>query len=90
MRSLTSIIVAVGTMLAATALTAQTYDPHYPVCLHNYGSYMGGGDWIDCSYTSMAQCAATASGLPATCLINPYYASARSVPPSRPYRSRAW
>jgi hypothetical protein len=35
----------------------QTYDPSYPVCLQIYG--IDGGS-IDCSFTSLAQCAASA------------------------------
>jgi hypothetical protein len=58
---------------------AQTYDPSYPVCLQSYGI---DGDNIECGYTSLAQCNATASGRAAQCIINPYFASAR-VPPGR-------
>jgi hypothetical protein len=49
---------------------AQTYDPAYPVCLQSYGL---GGNNIDCSYMSLPQCNATASGLAAQCVINPYF-----------------
>ena len=52
---------------------AQTYDPAYPVCLQAYGL---AGNNIDCSYTSLPQCRATASGLSAQCVINPYFARA--------------
>ena len=38
---------------------AQTYDPNFPVCLQVYAPR---GGYIDCSYTSLAQCQATASG----------------------------
>jgi hypothetical protein len=63
---------ALSLALTATAARAQTYDPNYPVCMHVYG--MLEGDRMDCIFTSMAQCAATASGRAATCLINPYFA----------------
>ena len=55
---------AMLTALAAFApVSAQTYDPRYPVCMHVYGERIG--DRIDCIFTSIAQCQATASGLPA-------------------------
>ncbi len=58
----------------AASVQAQTYDPNYPVCMHVYGELEG--DRMDCIFTSLAQCAATASGRSATCLINPYFAPA--------------
>jgi hypothetical protein len=65
-------IVALATALMATSVKAQMYDPKYPVCMHVYGELEG--ERMDCIFTSLAQCAATASGRPATCLINPYFA----------------
>ncbi len=56
---------------------AQTYDPRYPVCMKVYEGSLGGGEWIDCSYTSMPQCRASASGRAAMCEINPYVARVR-------------
>jgi len=59
-----------GTGLACTTpAMAQTYDPNYPVCLQ----YARDG-YIDCSFTSIPQCNATASGRGATCYANPYFA----------------
>ena len=52
-------------MGAATA-RAQTYDPSYPVCLQTYGI---DGSYIDCSFTSLAQC-----------LTNPYFAQGGRKP----------
>jgi hypothetical protein len=49
------------------------------------------GSAIDCSFTTMAQCAATASGQSAQCYANPYYAMQNRQPgpgPSPPRRSR--
>jgi hypothetical protein len=57
--------------LIATPAQAQLYDPNYPVCMHVYGELEG--ERMDCIFTSLAQCAATASGRSATCLINPYF-----------------
>jgi hypothetical protein len=59
-------------VLIVTSAQAQMYDPDYPVCMHVYGELEG--ERMDCIFTSLAQCAATASGRPATCLINPYFA----------------
>jgi len=65
-------ILALAMTVIATSVQAQTYDPSYPVCMHVYGELEG--ERMDCIFTSLAQCAATASGRPATCLINPYFA----------------
>jgi hypothetical protein len=61
-------------IVLATPAVAQTYGPEYPVCLHQY--HWGGGDNFNCTFASLAQCAMSASGLPAECVINPYYARA--------------
>ena len=69
----------------ATADTEQaTYDPGYPVCLHVYGR---GAVYYDCSYYTLPQCNASASGRAAQCVINPYYAYAEQ-PPVRRYKHR--
>jgi hypothetical protein len=81
MRILASTILAIGTILAVAPAQAQTYDPSYPVCMKVYTqSEGGGGEWNDCTYMSLAQCAATASGRPASCMINPYFALADTRP----------
>jgi hypothetical protein len=85
-------IVFTMVMLSALAVfapvSAQTYDSRYPVCMHVYGERIG--DRIDCIFTSIAQCQATASGLPATCLVNPYFADTGEFAPPRRHRSRTW
>ncbi|WP_316164619.1 MULTISPECIES: DUF3551 domain-containing protein [unclassified Bradyrhizobium] len=76
---------AVGFVLSGSA-HAQAYDPRYPVCMKVYeGGRFGGGEWIDCSYTSLPQCRATASGRAAMCDLNPFYAPP-SPPPRRAHR----
>ncbi|MFB6447782.1 DUF3551 domain-containing protein [Bradyrhizobium tunisiense] len=77
-------IIVVAALLALTPSHAQTYDPSYPVCMHVY-SGRGGLNWYDCSFISMPQCRATASGRAATCDLNPYY---RSNAPSQRQRHR--
>jgi hypothetical protein len=68
-------ILTFATILTAAPARAQTYDPAYPVCLQVYGI---GGGYIECGYTSLAQCNASASGRAAQCIINPYYAGAKA------------
>ena len=60
MRTLTLTILAMGIVWAAGDAQAQTYDPSVPVCMHVV--YPRGGTYQDCSYHTMAQCAASASG----------------------------
>ncbi len=73
MRNLAVAILALATVSMAAPAAAQTYDPAYPVCLHVYGRIT----YWECSYTSLAQCAGSASGRAAQCEINPYYAGPR-------------
>jgi hypothetical protein len=63
-----------GLFSLAAPARAQTYDPNYPVCMQKSE---WGGSRIDCSYTSMAQCAASASGQAGTCVLNPYFSFGR-------------
>jgi hypothetical protein len=70
MRAMARTILAIATMLAASSAEAQRYDPSYPVCLQTYA--MGGGK-IDCSFTLLPQCNASASGRAAQCLTNPFF-----------------
>src|SRR6516162_3828230 len=64
------IILGTGLACCTTPAMAQTYDPNYPVCIQVYAF---GGGYIDCSFTSIAQCNATASGRGARCYANPYF-----------------
>jgi hypothetical protein len=61
-------------LMMSTTAPAQTYDPDYPVCLESYSI---DGQSIQCSFTSLAQCAQSASGRAAQCYVNPYPAAAR-------------
>ena len=83
MRTLTYTILAIGTLLAVQPARAQTYDPKYPVCLQIYGI---DGGYIDCSFTSLPQCAASASGRSAQCVENPFFGRVRDRPPGVAYR----
>jgi hypothetical protein len=67
------IVPIVALAVFGAAARAQTYDPSFPVCIQTYGI---DGNYIDCSFTSMGQCQASASGRAAQCISNPYYAAA--------------
>ena len=89
----TSACVMSLTILAATialpALArAQTYDPRYPVCLQ---IYQGIADfYFECSYRTMAQCAASASGRPAQCVVNPYFGGPKARRGTRQQRPQQY
>ncbi|PAY03889.1 MULTISPECIES: DUF3551 domain-containing protein [Bradyrhizobium] len=72
-------IAAAAVALAGPA-AGQAYDPNYPVCMHVYEGRLG-GNYISCSFTSIPQCQATASGRSAICSENPFFA-----PPPPPTR----
>jgi hypothetical protein len=86
MRILLLAALAFGSVAAAGPASAQTYDPSSPVCLHVYGPVT----YYECTYTSLPQCAATASGRSAQCVINPYYAYARAYADPVPRRYRRY
>ena len=75
MRILALAILTVAAVSSNSSAHAQTYNPRYPVCLkviQNFGS-----EFIECAYTSIEQCAPSASGRAGQCIINPFYAGAR-------------
>jgi hypothetical protein len=78
MRHLALTFLVIGVASVAGPARAQTYDPAYPVCLHVYTL---GANYYECRYTSLPQCAASASGRAAQCDVNPYFATAREEPP---------
>jgi Protein of unknown function (DUF3551) len=79
-------IIAALAISATVPARAQTYDPRYPICMQIVESL--GGMHIDCSFTSMRQCQASASGRPATCSINPYFVPVYPEPSGRVYPRR--
>ncbi|NUR13312.1 MAG: DUF3551 domain-containing protein, partial [Bradyrhizobium sp.] len=72
MRKLALTILTASIALTAGHARAQTYDPAFPVCLHVVS--FGASPYYRCSYTTMAQCRASANGQ--MCVLNPYYAGA--------------
>jgi Protein of unknown function (DUF3551) len=75
-------ILSTAMVLASAPAQAQTYNPDYPVCLQVYSI---AGSYIACGYTSLAQCAQSASGRAAQCIINPYFTGAQ-LPAGPNYR----
>ena len=78
-------VLTIAAGLAAAPARGQIYDPANPVCLQTYGF---GGGYIACDYSSLAQCNATASGRAAQCIVNPYFAGARTPAGPRYQRLR--
>ena len=70
MRAMTGSILVIAAMLAASPVSAQMYDPAYPICLQTFGIT---GNAISCGYTSMEVCQLTARGRAAQCIVNPYF-----------------
>ena len=59
-------LVAAGTVSAAVAMPAAARE--FPYCIK--GCDFGA---VDCSFSTLAQCQATASGRDASCAANPYF-----------------
>ena len=78
MRSLAVAILTIGTVLAVSPTQAQKYDPVFPFCMHVVE--WGGSAREDCSFYTMDQCRASASGRGLTCDPNPYYVGATASP----------
>ncbi|WP_346283420.1 DUF3551 domain-containing protein [Bradyrhizobium barranii] len=74
-------------MASTEPAAAQTYNPAYPVCLH---VCRAGANYYDCSYTSLPQCNASASGRAAECAINPYFAGVENPAAYRRHGRRAY
>ena len=78
------IAVAGFAALATTPASAQAYPPDVPVCLQVYGR----ANYLECRYSSIAQCQQTASGRAAQCIENPYFVGRHSPGPRRERRVR--
>jgi Tfp pilus assembly protein PilV len=84
MRMVALAILTMCLALTAAPAVAQTYTGNYPVCLQLY--LRDGARNIDCAYSTIEQCQATASGLSAMCIANPYYSTAREPAYRQPRR----
>ena len=72
-------VLAILAASSAHPARAQTYDPKYPVCLQVYQGSMT-DYYFECTYTSMPQCQASASGRGAQCMVNPFYGKGKNAP----------
>jgi len=68
-------ILTIAAISAMPSARAQTYNPRYPICMKIIQDFAG--ERYECAYDSMEQCAARASGLGATCVVNPFYRGRR-------------
>lgn len=82
MRKTALAALALGAISLAAPAQAGTYGGGYPVCLQVYGPL----NYIECSYSSIAQCNMSASGRSAQCIVNPYFPSAEFRPARMRYR----
>ena len=76
-------LLAIGLLSSFGASPAAAEDGAFCINGFNYDGGLG-----DCSYSSYAQCQATASGTANTCLANPYYHAKVETQPDRPRPSR--
>jgi hypothetical protein len=80
-----STILTIGMVSAAATARAQTYDPNFPICMHVVQIETS---FEDCTYYTMDQCKASASGRAALCSINPFYNGASTSPGRSEWRRR--
>jgi hypothetical protein len=71
-------LVAAGAVSTAVAMPAAARD--FPYCIKGCDFGAGAGD---CSFSSLAQCQATASGRDAYCAANPYFNAKADMPTER-------
>jgi hypothetical protein len=69
MRNFILAVLAAGGLAMASSAPAEAVGTRYPFCMHGDDAPA----LSDCSYTSYAQCQATASGRYLYCIENPYY-----------------
>ncbi|MFD0647143.1 MULTISPECIES: DUF3551 domain-containing protein [unclassified Bradyrhizobium] len=84
MRALPCLLILWITMSAPTPAAAQRFGGNYPVCLQRWE--WGGVTWISCDYRSWDECRASAAGLSAMCLQNPYVPQLPPHPDRNPRR----
>jgi Protein of unknown function (DUF3551) len=74
MRILALAILAIATISVTGPARAQKYDPNFPFCMDVVK--WGGSTYEDCSFYTLEQCRASASGLGYICGANPYFVGA--------------
>ena len=82
-------LTAIAALMAASAVAASLALPamarEMAYCIKGCDFDGGAGD---CSFSSLAQCQATASGRDATCAANPYFNAKAEMPTDRSRQSR--
>jgi hypothetical protein len=83
MRHIVWALLALGSIDAFDATPAAARD--YPYCIKgcDFGEGLG-----DCSFSTLQQCQATASGLVGTCVANPFFNQRAELQPNRSSRRR--
>ena len=76
-------LVAAGAVSTAVAMPAAARE--FPYCIKGCDFGAGAGD---CSFASLAQCQATASGRDASCAANPYFNAKADMQTDRSRQSR--
>jgi hypothetical protein len=69
----------------AVSIAAPATAGEFPYCIKGCDFGAGAGD---CSFSSLAQCQATASGRDASCAANPYFNARADMQPDRSRQSR--
>jgi hypothetical protein len=77
-------LMAAGAVSAAFAMPAAAAR-EFPYCIKGCDFGAGAGD---CSFSSLAQCQATASGRDASCAANPYFSAKAEMQIDRSRQSR--
>jgi len=83
MAALLAVFLAIGFLTGFATSPAAAEDGAFCINGFNYDGGLG-----DCSYSSYAQCQATASGTANSCLANPYYHAKVETQPGRARPSR--
>jgi hypothetical protein len=78
-----AVLFTIGFLTGFATSPAAAEDGAFCINGFNYDGGLG-----DCSYSSYAQCEATASGTANTCLANPYFHAKPDTPPARGRVSR--
>ena len=80
-----ALILAIGILAAAPALSTRAEAQNYPWCAY-YGGWDGGG--TNCGFTTFEQCMATLSGMGGFCDRNTQYVPPPGPHPAPVYRQR--
>jgi hypothetical protein len=86
MRKLLGAAIALGGLMLMSSLPAQAFPARHAFCLQG-DEYPG---WSFCNYDTYAQCWATAAGINAACVANPFYGGKSDDPYAYQNRPRPY